>query len=106
MARVVNIAFMQYFEPLMESGKKTATTRRKRYGQPGDIFIVNNVHYELTSVKRVTLQSVKKECWEIEGCDTPAHFEKIWDQLHKRLGFVPSMKVWLHIFKRVDGVYI
>lgn len=106
MARVVSIPFMQFFEPLIESGKKTATTRRKRYGFPGDRFVVNGVFYEITDVKRVTLQSVKNECWDIEGCNNPAHFKKVWEQLHRRLGFVPSLKVWLHRFKKVEGVVV
>jgi hypothetical protein len=106
MARVINIPFMQYFEPLMESGNKTATTRRKRYGQPGDQFIVNNIRYEIISVKRVTLQTVKNECWKMEGCNNPKHFEKIWIDLHHRLKFVPHMKVWLHTFRKLGGLYV
>lgn len=99
---IINIPFNLWSRQKLEDGVKSATTRRKRYGLPGDQFIVNDRAYELTAVKRVTLETVKNECWKVEGCNNADHFKKIWVEIHRRMGFIPHMRVWIHFFKEVN----
>ena len=99
MSRNINIPFNHWSISKVEEGVKKATTRRKRYGFPGDRFLVNGRWFVLTDLKRVTLQDVKTKYWEVEGCDSETHFEKVWSQIHPSLGFVPGFKVWLHFFE-------
>ena len=96
---VIEIPFNEWSRERLRRGVKRATARRKRYGDPGDMFRAVGRWWILTEVRRVTLREVRDRWWKAEGCDSPEEFEKVWRSIHPRRGFVPNQKVWIHFFE-------
>jgi len=101
MTECIVIPFMPEFEERMLTGKKTATTRPKKYGTSGDLFSAFNHTFQLTKVTKVYLQDVCSTAYEREGFDSQPEFIEYWKQLHPRKGYVPEQLVWFHEFKLV-----
>lgn len=101
MARV-DIPFQPYWEEAMLSGRKTCTTRPRRYGNPGDTFAAFGAEFEIVTVTREQLGKVAFLLFDIEGCDSPEHFIDIWNQLHPRRGFQTGDERWAHRFRRLS----
>lgn len=95
----VDIPFLPEWEVLMLTRKKSATSRTKRYGWPGDYFEAFGRTFILTSVVRKPLDHIAYYHYLEEGCNSNFEFKKIWERLHPRKGFVPGQKVYLHQFR-------
>lgn len=98
----VEIKFNEWSRERLRQGKKKATSRRRRYGHPGDYFYVEGRKYRLVRVERVRLEEVAEKYYEIEGAESPEEFRKIWVGIHPRAGWRPEQKVWLHVFEQVN----
>lgn len=90
------IPFLAKFKKDVLSGKKHMTSRNRKYGNVGDTFDAFRRKFVLVDVSKVSLQTVKDEHWEDEGCESPEDFESVWVKIHPRTGFVPEQMVWLH----------
>jgi hypothetical protein len=102
---MINIPFLPDFEIDMMIGRKTATTRTKKYGKQGDQFISCGILYELTDdVTILTLDEVAHSWYTEEGFATPEQFIVCWIKLHPRKGYIPKQKVFLHQFKVVEAI--
>ena len=95
----INIPFSAEWEIKMIAGKKTATSRNKRYGYPGDCFEAFGRQFILTEVYLLTLGSVAYNHYLEEGCNSNFEFQKVWKKLHPRKGFCSDHKVYFHKFK-------
>jgi len=104
MTECITIPFMAEFEERMLTGKKTATTRNKKYGNGGDLFSAFNHTFQLTKVYKVYLQDVCATAYEKEGFNSQPEFIECWKKLHPRKGYVPDQEVWFHEFKLLGGV--
>lgn len=113
------------FEPGMaasvRAGVKTATTRTRRYGQPGDTLNSDAGPLRLIEARRVHLIDVARRWYRQEGFPSPESFLDTWRRLHPRTcpspvasddgrplvdrmieaGFPMDQLVWLHIFEPV-----
>lgn len=100
MPREVKIPFQLEFKEPMLSGKKTMTTRPKKYGQPGDWFKAFGATFLLTEVYQVHLNLVAFTCYNEEGFNSPQEFRECWDKLHPHVTFEekPNRPVYLHRF--------
>lgn len=98
-----SIPFQAKFMPLINAGKKTMTTRNKKYGESGDYLIATShgekIYLRLISVSRVDLDNVATVYYREEGCQSPLEFIEIWNDIHPIKGFQGSQKVWLHSFQ-------
>ena len=97
--KMIDLPFLLEWEPQILSGKKSATSRRTRYGYPGDYFEAFGARFILTVVCRFTLEHIARFHWWEEGCTCPEEFINVWTRLHPRVGFRPERKVYLHRFK-------
>jgi hypothetical protein len=97
----VDIPFNDWSEERLQEGRKTATTRTKRYGDPGDRFRAAGHVYELTHVVTVPLGIVAEQFHDLEGARTTAAFVEVWEDIHYRRGFERDWEVWLHLFREV-----
>lgn len=97
----VKIPFKSQFQEAMLNGRKTMTSRTKRYGKEKDTFDVFGATFVITSIYQASLMFVANECYLDEGVDSSYDFVKIWEQIHPRKGFQPSQNVWVHEFKRI-----
>jgi hypothetical protein len=90
------------FAPLavesIAAGRKTMTTRTKRYGHPGDVLVSPAGPIVLEAVDRVALEEVEAKHYRAEGFDTPDGFRREWRRLHPRNGWEPKQWVYLHRF--------
>jgi len=97
---MIQIPFKDEFREALASGRKTATSRFRKYGNPGDLFEGLEMTFELTNVDRVPLGNVAESFYSAEGLSSPDDFRHVWAGIHpKRTD--PSLLVYLHQFKRV-----
>lgn len=100
-----NIPFQPEVKEVMLSGKKTATSRTKRYGYPGDWFPAFGKTFILTEVQRTYLDVVVRYHYSAEGFDSSHAFVQYWNRLHPRVPYVqnPGRVVFLHRFTLNNG---
>jgi len=96
--KLVTIPFQPEFEELMLEGRKTATTRTKWYGRPGDRFMAFGHTFVLIEVRRLKVGQVADRFFEREGFRSPDEFLRCWRSLHPRIGEAYSRTVYLHLF--------
>ena len=77
----VDIPFLPEWEGRMLTGKKSATSRTKRYGCEGDYFEAFGRQFILTYVCRIPLCRVANHNYLEEGCNSGFAFRKVWDQM-------------------------
>ena len=84
----------------MLSGKKTATTRTKRHGYPGDSFEAFGKAFALTEVQRIYLDIVARYHYQEEGFSSSHEFVECWNRLHRGVPYTarPMRVVYLHRF--------
>lgn len=80
-------------------GRKTATSRTKRYGKVGDTFYIEDVLFEITDVSQHLLEWIATMRYEREGFLSPQAFRYKWEKLHPHKGFVPEQRVWFHEYR-------
>ena len=95
----IMIPFNKWSLEKIKEGKKKCTCRRKPYGKIGDTFEVDGTLYELTDVMQGRLSDVAEYWYEFEGCNSPDEFKHIWKLIHRKMGYVPDMVVYLHCFE-------
>lgn len=95
----IDIPFLPRFEKPMFAGTKTATSRSKRYGYPGDWFEAFGRTFILTEVIKTKLYRIAHEFYAEEGFTSPKGFIDVWEHLHPRLRYNPSTYVYLHRFQ-------
>jgi hypothetical protein len=103
----IEIPFNEWSKERLSINSKCATSRNKKYGNPGDTFSVTFIGcssgtwtrvYRLMFVEKVSLGFVAKFFYSMEGCLTPDEFVKVWNDIHPRKKFDPEQLVWLHVF--------
>lgn len=92
------IPFRADMAQAIREGRKTMTTRTKRYGHPGDVLDSPAGLIRLERVERVPLEQVATMYYHQEGLKSAAEFRLGWAELHPRNGFDPDQMVYLHEF--------
>ncbi len=99
---VIEIPFNEWSTERLLSGNKTATSRNKKYGRPGDVFHVMGASFEIDSIEYLKLMNVAYMHYKEEGATGSQEFIKVWGDLHPKVRFIPSHKVYFHKFRRID----
>jgi hypothetical protein len=97
---MINLPFRPENRKACRDGKKVATSRTTRFGEPGDFFLVGDAYFELVAVIWIELGMVASDYYSQEGFETPEAFINEWCSIHPRLRFKPKYHVWFHVFKR------
>lgn len=97
--KAIEIPFTNFMKVKILQGNKTATSRNRKYGEEGDVFIISHRKFELVSVHQVKLVNVSRYYYLKEGFDTPEEFVAYWKDLHK--GFNRVEFVWFHQFREI-----
>lgn len=101
--KIIAIPFQNDMATLIIQGRKTATTRNKRYGIEGDCFLVASdkkaVTCRLLAVRHLILEQVAFQWWREEGFHSVEGFINKWEELHPRKGYIWNQKVWVHQFE-------
>jgi hypothetical protein len=109
----IEIPFNDWSKDKLRRGIKTATTRSKKYGEPGDTFEVRfNLEqherfsrvrtYELVSITRKSLANVAERHFKEEGAESPQEFIEVWNDTHPRRKFRSQDIKYFHRFKEVQ----
>ena len=101
MSKQIIIPFQSKWYDKVLNGKKTCTSRTKKYGNPEDWFEQFGSTFRLLSVNKFTLEYIANNLYKEEGCSSPDEFKKIWVALHPRKGWVPEQVVFAHFFRRI-----
>lgn len=96
----IYIPFLPQFEKPMLEGRKTLTTRSKKYGDVGDTFKIFGAEFRLIEVRKdLLLESCRQ--YLAEGFRNSTAFIRCWNKLHPRKGYQPGELKWLHYFEIV-----
>ncbi len=97
----INIPFQEQFREAMLLGRKTMTSRFKRYGHVGDEFLAFDAKFRLIAVARTDLSYVAEEHYREEGFQSTEEFYLAWKKIHPRRNTFDS-SVWAHQFERAS----
>jgi hypothetical protein len=88
-------------------GRKIATTRSQRKGEPGDTFWIHHPDdplrdylFRLIAVEPVPLLDVARNYYRLEGFTSSKEFEMAWRSLH-RGHFTLDKDYFIHFFGRI-----
>jgi hypothetical protein len=98
----IQLPFKEQFREDMLAGKKTKTSRTKKYGSIGDTFKAFEATFIIVDQCEEELQFVAEHYYMDEGFNKPKEFIDIWKEIHPRKGWDPKQKVWVHEFMRTD----
>lgn len=98
----IKLPFKPEMRELVLSGRKTATSRNKIYGNPDDTFDLDGITFEITDLERHHLRTVAWKLCAQEGFKDPIGFIEYWQKIHPRKGYVASQLVWVHFFRRIN----
>lgn len=96
---VVHLPFLPRFREPMLADIKLATSRTRKYAEPGDTFEAWGSHFIVERVERMSLGHVAGELWPIEGVESRDEFVAVWAAIHPS-GYDAERKVWVHVFRR------
>ena len=104
----IDVPFNDWSIERLSSGIKQATSRTKKYGEPGDTFSLTLLHgsmvrYQLKFVVKLPLWFIARHLHKTEGCNTQKEFEEIWHEIHPRKKWTGAEFVWYHYFEVFDG---
>ena len=100
---MIEIPFLPEFKEALASGKKTATTRTKRYGKAGEIFTAFGMKFEIMDIVKKPLDEIRTFFFDDEGFNNPKEFEIVWNKIHpKGYELQKDELFYFHTFKRVD----
>jgi hypothetical protein len=100
MPNKIDLPFQPEWESAMLSGKKTATTRTRRYGYPGNQFEAFGGVFILTEVYPSFLDVIVTAHYIEEGFNSPLEFIEFWDKMHPHIIYLqrPGRAVYFHRF--------
>ena len=98
----VEIPFRPHFRDAMIAGRKTVTSRNKKYGNPGDEFEAFGYVFVIERHERTSLRTVAEHYYEAEGFVGSMSFRAEWRSIHPLKGYDPDQRVWVHWFRRKD----
>jgi len=98
----VVIPFAARWRGRMLDGRKTVTSRTKRLGEPGGVFVAFGARFELLSVEARPYGEIAGTLYAPEGCDSEDEFRKavrgIWWGKEPK----DDREMYLHSFRRLD----
>jgi hypothetical protein len=95
------LPFRPEFWGPITTGRKTVTSRTRKFGEPGDLLDTSVGPVRLLEVFQTTLEDVRDHLWTKEGVHGPNDFERVWKEIHPRKGFDPAQEVWVHRFEYI-----
>lgn len=89
----------EFRRPVLE-GRKTVTTRKRRYGSAGDVLETPwGARVVLVDVREVPLGVVAEVHFDREGCLSPRDFVEVWAKCYPEDVWDPDRRVFLHEFR-------
>ena len=99
----IEIPFNSWSRSRLNNFTKNATSRNTRYGEPRDVFELENKRYEIVFVVRLPLWFIAKHLHVTEGCFNENEFIEVWRDIHPKAGWTPNKIVYYHYFKCIGG---
>ena len=82
------------------AGRKTCTSRTRRYGVAGEIVDSPAGELVIIAVQRSKLGHIAEQLYLQEGLSSPERFIALWKGIHPRKRYDPDQLVWLHEFHK------
>ena len=98
---MIDIPFNDWSRERLRDGRKSCTSRKKKYGVPGDLFEVGGTTYQITNIEKQSLAHVAVILHDQEGADNHDEFVQVWESIHPKRGYNPTDIVYVHFFEEV-----
>jgi hypothetical protein len=95
----IRIPFRSDMIGLILEGKKTCTTRTRKYGREGDTFSIGSNVFVITEVKKMRLIDIVNTLYEEEGFTSPVEFKEYLSKVGIPMDEYAIL--WVHKFKRM-----
>jgi hypothetical protein len=82
------------------AGQKTQQRRDGLYAYPGEIFMLEEVEFVVTSVERQRIGDMSDADARAEGYPSLAMYKEIILSMHNSMQWNEDGLVWVHCFKR------
>lgn len=82
------------------AGQKTQQRRDGLYAYPGEIFMLEQVEFEVTDVERQRLGDISDADARAEGYPSLAMYKDLILKMHSGMEWNEDGLVWVHSFKR------
>lgn len=82
------------------AGRKTQQRRDGLYAYPGEVFVLDNVEFEVTTVQRQRIGDMTDADAQAEGYASLAEYKSMILSMHSQMSWNEDGLVWVHIFKR------
>lgn len=101
--KYVNIPFNRKMVLASLSGQKRMTTRTKKYGDPGDRFILAGHEFEIIAVMKLPLKEVAQRFFRYEGFRSNVEFIEFWNKTYPKMSYeqYKDKEFYVHVYKRV-----
>lgn len=80
-------------------GRKTQQRRDGLYAYPGEVFALEGVEFEVTTVERRKLGEMTDEDAQAEGYPNLAMYKDIILKMHANMEWNAESLVWVHSFR-------
>ncbi len=97
-SNIIHIPFHSQMIEEILSGRKTITTRSKKYGKVGDSFYADDNRFkcDIIDIIKLPLQEICDKYYKEEGFVNPQDFKNFWLTIHRK--WTPQKKFYLHKF--------
>jgi len=82
------------------AGEKTEQRRDGVYAYPGEMFVLNDVTFVVTFLKRETLGDMGEAGAHAEGYPSLDAYKQLILSMHKGMSWNDDALVWVHCFER------
>jgi hypothetical protein len=82
-------------------GRKTQQRRNGVYAYPGEIFSLEGIEFEVTSLERQALGEMTDQDAQAEGYPTMYIYKDLILKMHANMEWDEAALVWVHNFKRL-----
>ena len=83
------------------SGEKTQQRRNGVYGYPGERFVLEDQTFEITDLRRESLDAMGPPEAHAEGYPDMVAYKELIVRMHKGMTWDGSAMVWVHEFRKV-----
>jgi len=84
------------------AGRKTQQRRNGVYAYPGETFELEGTRFEVTDLRRETLDDMADAEAQAEGYPSLEMYRDLILRMHKGMEWDGSAKVWVHEFRRCE----
>lgn len=100
---LVRIPYKVRFRESLTHDVKVQTARFQKMGNVGDVFLAYGHRFIIDAVYKLDVETVARDFWADEGCDSEQDFRNVWREIHPKRQFISTETPYVHRFHRIGA---